>query len=272
MASQVVGRLPFMLLAIIGLLILTGIFFGVLFPKAADESRTGIAEVLDKVVGKEKVKAGEVFVDSEHLQATDNLKSRFKRMRDSPDAECFLSYKYNGGSDSGKNGFPVLGEKGTSILLEKRTGGIMFTVIGGAEGLQEHSSELIKDVQPCVISGGNVPSNFYDKFVNKMDGGIYYNQVDRILIGYGLDGLNENRIGYNSGDFLDFEDGGILFKKDKNICFFPTVDSSFPPGCDGSSAEGLDDDCLGVDKTIIGKSSGRLKECSVALTPPRLGP
>ena len=268
--ASTIEWIGYSLLAVFGLLFLAGIFFGVLFPKAAGETRKGIAGEIDKVIGKETLKAGEVFVEPYHLEVVDYLKRTIEKMRDSSVNECYLSYQYGAGSDKGKNGFPTLDEKGTSIILEAVPQGMKIYVVGGAEGLQEHSIKTIEGVSPCVISGGSVPQNFYNKFVTKQETGPYQTSVNKIQIKYDSSGFNENRIAYDKQKFLDFEDGGLLFKAGKNICLFPTVDFSWPADCDGNSADGLDDDCLGVEKNIISLSNGRLKECGTGLTPPRL--
>ncbi len=266
----VIKWLAFSLLAVFGLLILAGVFFGVLFPKTTMTTKSGLSEIASKIIGKEKILAGDVFVEPGHLQAIDYFKTRLVAAVDSVDDNCYVNYAYAGGSDDGRNGFPILGEKGTSLILAETAQGLRLTIIGGAEGLQEYSSEIIEGVKPCVISGGSVPANFYNKFVTGRETGTYFNPVTKIRIKYDLSGHNENRISYDSSSFFDFEDGGLLFKKGNNLCFFPTVDDGLDllRACDGSSSEGLDDDCLGIDKRIISLSPGRLQQCRLNLRPP----
>ncbi|MBS3139384.1 hypothetical protein J4479_00090 [Candidatus Woesearchaeota archaeon] len=272
MAQEVMVRLILFLLALLGLFVLAGTFFGVLFPKAAGETRTGILGAVDKYIGKETVKAGEIFVEPAHLAAVEKLKKIIMEMKDSPDEICYKSYKLVGGSDDGNNGFEELKEKGTSIIIERAIEGMLIAVKSGADGLQEHSSEVIKGVRPCVISGGEVPRNFYGKFVEGKETNAYYRPINnKIVIAYSTKDINQNRISYDHVLDLKFRDGGIIFKTGNNICFFPTVLKPRFLSCSGDSDDGLDDNCLGATKPILSLSQGRLKECSPPLIPPKLG-
>ncbi|HLC81897.1 MAG TPA: hypothetical protein VJH68_04530 [Candidatus Nanoarchaeia archaeon] len=280
MAKGQIKKVIFYLLPIIGLIVLASIFLVNLFPKAAGGSRNAILSWADKIAGKETVKAGAIVIEKTHLEAINNLKTTINKMKESSEPECYLSYQSGPGSDQGNNGFPALGQKGTKIVLEAVTSGTRVTVFGGEDGRQENSFEIIAGVTPCVISGGSVPQHFYDKFVlntmTKADDsfGAYHVFVNKIIIAYNTEGYDENRIAYDNSGFLDFEDGGLLFKAGSDICFFPTVDDIIDPSgsCDGDSAVGLDDDCLGAKKNIISLSQGRLKQCGSGPkpVPPRL--
>src|SRR3989344_4431243 len=162
MARGQIKRVIFYLLPIIVLIILASIFLVNLFPKATGQSRGAILSLADKIAGKETIKAGEIVINPAHLEAIDHLKIIIKRMISSSDSECYLSYQYGSGSDYrdnllGNNGFPSLGERGTRIVFEEISKGMRVTTFGGADGLQEYSSEVIEGVSPCVISGGSVP-------------------------------------------------------------------------------------------------------------------
>lgn len=202
-------------------------------------------------LGAEEVKGEKPELPQEHREALGWLKNRIEKTKGQK--QCFINYKLtNGGSAEGRNGLPELGKEGTSLLFQKADNDLIMIILGGVAGKQEISRETISEVNPCVISGistvptvfeerNTIPEDFYNTFLAATDDEPnHYNAVEKILITY--DG--ENRISYNDGPLLDFEDGGLLYTPDGNqVCFFPTKDGDGT--CDGDGSQGLDDDCLG---------------------------
>jgi hypothetical protein len=258
-------KLLLMILAIVVLIILAAAFFFPqkgLLPKAANTT-TSFTDIVNEAIGAKKTKAGNVEIPTNHVEAIKHLNDTIKKMKESSKEECIAYYKFGSGSDGGKNGLPELGEKGTSIIFSRESKGMRITVNGGADGIQEYSTELIEGVEPCVISGGDVPKGFHDKFFKNFQSVGYWRPVSNIVIKYdvgkklGLSAFNENRISYG-GDFIDFEDGGYIFKRKNLICFFPTNDQI---SCDGSSSDGLGDNCLGDGNEIAAVIRSRSLSC-----------
>lgn len=273
---EAVPKLALYILAIVIFIILFSFFFG---PgsgfNAVKKVFVGVKESVNVSIGASEVKGEKPVLPAEHKEAINLLKRTMEKMRSKK--QCFQNYQItSGGSDQGRNGLPILGEKGTSIILEKAGNDLRMILLGGIGGKQEISRDVMNDISPCVISGVSkaptifkdrytVPEDFYNTFLAADDHEENnYNPVNKILITY--DG-GENKISYNNGPLLDFEDGGFLYTPDgKNVCFFPTKDGD--DTCDGdSNAEGLDDDCLGEagDNDLISVpallKAGELKWC-----------
>jgi hypothetical protein len=258
-----IPRLLLMILAFIVLLVLGAAFLFPqkgLLPKAANAT-TSFGDLLDQAIGASQTESVGVTISSEHKEAVKHLKEKIVEMRESGEDECFGYYKFKTGSNGGKNGLPPLGEDGTKIEFSVVNEGMGVRVFKGEEeGTQEYTFETIENVIPCVISGGSVPANFYNKIVNSGSNTNYHNSVENVVIKFDDSRLfdsNENRISYK-GEFLDFEDGGFLFKKGKNICFFPTVDGG---SCSGKSNVGLEAGCLGRGTVISNLISLRGLRC-----------
>ena len=260
-------KIILMVLALVVFIILAAAFFFPqkgLLPKATNAT-TSFGDVLDQAIGKSTTKSGGIIVESKHLEAIKKLKEKIIEMRDSSKQECFGYYKFGVGSDSGRNGLPELGEDGTTIEIFKRSDGMEIRVLKGeANALQEYSAEKVVEVTPCVIGGGVIPRNFHNKFLGSgSTTGSYFNEVDQIFIKYdvgeylGIADENKNRISHG-GKWIDFEDGGFLFKSGKHICFFPTEDDD---ACDGSSSEGLGAGCLGRGTAISSLISSKGLRC-----------
>lgn len=259
MVNEVVQKLITYIIPIIVLILLIIVFFG------PEKGFTKLKEITSKLpdvkIGLPQTTGEKPVLPEAHAEAINNLKKAIDTMADATKS-CF--YLYNPSFMAG-NGFPLLREKGTSIILTKETGGTRLTVKGGIDGLQEISSDLLRDsqdvpldVSPCVISGvsststifkerNTIPQDFYNTWIEPTDyEADHYLPVQTIEIKTIGD---ENKIQYNNGGFLDFNDGGFVYTPDdKHICFFPTKRGN--PFCDGDGELGLDDDCLGFgDKT-----------------------
>jgi len=219
----------------------------------------GIAESV--TIGAEKIDAQKPVLPREHQEAITNLKRTIESVRGKEN--CIVKYSLHT-SNKGDNGFPELGEKGTSIILKKSGGDTRLGVLGGISGKQEISRETIEGVQPCVIAGGNTAKNFYNRFVlGNTAFRSFYNPVDQVVIAHdsSVGKFNENRIFYTgSAGFADFKDGGWLFVSGNNICFFPTEDD-FDGVCVGDSANGLDDSCLIESSADINAVFNKVQRC-----------
>lgn len=233
------------------------------FEKIKD-SLSGIIKFADQNIGigAEEIKAEKTVLSKEREEAVKKLSETIRKMSGS---NCFANYKSGPGSNNGRNGLPELGKEGVSLVFEKTGEGMALVIKGGIAGKQEIKRELFSGVQPCVISGKTGedihPLIFEENIlrtnllVDPADlleeelfppsisvSGKHYLAVDKIEIKYDLSGFNENRIAYTLegqiSDFLDFEDGGYLYKTGNLVCFFPTNDA-------GTNVLGLNDDLLG---------------------------
>ncbi|MBI2668532.1 hypothetical protein HYX14_01690 [Candidatus Woesearchaeota archaeon] len=224
-------------IAIITGVIIIGIFF---VPESGALEKVKAASLKAKEflpkIGAEELKAGAVEIPAEHWQQIRKLKEAIETMK-AGDGGCFLNY----------GGFPPLGEKGTSIVLEHDASkdATIISVYGGAGGTQL-STELslsIIGIVPCVIAGSeDLVKGFEQTYLNPASSqerstAAYFNPVTRVKIAFDTGGWDENRIDYGAG-LQDFEGQAWLFTPDnRHICFFPTVDGA-------SSAQGLNDDDL----------------------------
>lgn len=240
---EAISKLAMYILAIVIFIILFSFFFG---PgsgfDAVRKAFSGVKESVNISIGASQVKGEKPALPAAQKEAISLLKRTMEKMKGKE--QCFQNYKITGGgSDDGRNGLPLLGEEGTSIILEKEGDDMRMIILGGISGKQEISREIITAVNPCVVSGKNVhgesiPRDFQSHFTENRGSQdtSYYNAVEKILIT--SDG-SENKISYNDGTLLDFEDGGLIYTSDgRHICFFPTEDF-------GTSSEGIDDDLLG---------------------------
>ena len=216
------------------------------------EAVTGVVNI---TIGAEELTGEKPTIPEEHRKAIRKLVDTIKGMVDSERTNCFANY--------GK--LPDLGEEGTSISFQLKGDKTVMVIGGGAGGKQEVSYEEIEGFKPCVIAGPEntnekandkvVAENFYDNFLRKdfdcagCDMWVcpegcdvpYWTMSKQIII------KEKETIVYD-GTVGDFEDGGWLYKNNNGyICFFPTVDGDIFGNCDGSNADGLDDDCLGED-------------------------
>jgi len=217
----------------------------------------GIQDYVPEISGfGDKINATPVDIPPEHKQAVNSLTDSINLMLKSPNHNCFHQY----------NGVQELGEYGTSLIFEHSEGKTTLLVYSGADSRQliTDLTTDFEDMIPCVIAGSSaITKNFDQRFLNdKTESSNYFNPVEKITIAYNLEGLNENRIDYGNG-FKDFEGQFWLFTPDnKQICFFPTIDGD--ANCDGSSPDGLDDDCFqysdeeGINYQVINK---QLIEC-----------
>lgn len=217
------------------------------FPKVVKVVE-GIKSYLPNIeTGAEEISGKTPEISEEHRQAVQSLADTIRKMLDSEKENCFAQYQ----------ALPNLGEQGTVIELSDNE--MVVETLGGKQVLTDFSNELSETVHgfiPCVIAGDKeIVSNFDKLFLNEKgwadkekDIGLnHFSLADLIVISYNLEGLNENRISYSADKkFRDFEDYGYLYKPAAGvICFFPTVDGNNI--CDGSSEDGLDDDCLAGD-------------------------
>lgn len=221
------------------------------FPKV-QQAFEGIKSYLPDIeTGAKEISGKTPEISEEHNQAIRSLADTIRKMLDSEKENCFAQYQV----------LPNLGEQGTVIELSDNE--MVVRTLGGKQVLTDFSNELSETVHgfiPCVIAGDKeIVSNFDKLFLNEkgwadkkknLEGEYFsshFSLVDLIIISYNLEGLNENRISYSANKtFRDFEDYGYLYKPaDGIICFFPTVDGNNV--CDGSSEDGLDDDCLAGD-------------------------
>ena len=263
-----ITKLALYTLAIVIFIILLSFFFGSGSGFAAvKEVFSGVKESVNLSIGAEEVEGEKPELPKEFNEPIGNLKRTIETMQGKE--ACFSEYKVTGGgSNEGRNGLLELGEDGVSIVFEKDGNNMQMVIFGGVGGQQEISREIIAKTNPCVISGekdgNNIPLNFYQRHLQKQEIATetHFLPVEKITITY--DG--ENRISYNNGDLLDFEDGGFLYTPDgKQVCFFPTKDGDGT--CDGETINGLDDDCLGNaredDLGSITKlyKAGELKVC-----------
>jgi hypothetical protein len=224
-----------------------------------------------------------VKLPENHQEAVLKLNTTIHQMLSSSNKNCFANYATVLPENDVYSGFPLLEEKGTSIIMNYNNGETDFRIYGGAGGQQLVTTLLfsIEDMRPCVIAGSNeVTENFYSSFLkNGQDQAylnthpFYHTPVSQIQIKYDVEG-NPDYIGdcihgnaiRVPGDSKEVNvqcnnllDGGWLFTPDnKQICFFPTnyfVDYS---------STGLDDDLVsGNDPRSIRSRmrSGGLTAC-----------
>ncbi|MDP3733776.1 MAG: hypothetical protein Q8R37_00975 [Nanoarchaeota archaeon] len=239
---EAIPKLALYILAIVIFIILFSFFFGSNSGfNAVKKVFSGVKESVNVSIGASQVKGEKPVLPAEQKEAINLLKRTMEKMKGKQ--QCFQKYQTTGGgSDQGRNGLPrnglpLLGEEGTSIILEKAGNDLRMILLGGVAGKQEISRDIIPGINPCVISGENIPARFQSQFIEKL-GPVsdYYNAIDKVMIIF--DG-SENKISYNDGPLLDFEDGGFLYTPDgAQVCFFPTNDAS-------TNDDGLDDDFLG---------------------------
>ena len=232
-----------------------------------EKVKTVVSGIIGQVsVGAKQTPGEKPVIPAEQQQAIDNLKATIVKMSKSDKNKngCFGNYNPSfslGGGEIKAQGFPVLG--GTSINILQEGKKMRLTVFGGADGRQEVSSEIVSDgenpldVTPCVISGRDaaeksVPLSFYQKIIIHEEpvAGNFFLPVEEIVINRN----GNNKLSYNKGANINFDDGGFLCTPDgQNICFFPTKNGNF--ACDGNdNPDGLDDDCLGEGKYSDGES------------------
>lgn len=214
------------------------------------------------VIGAEEIKNEKLALPQEHREAIEGLKRTIEAVKNKEN--CIIKYSIHP-SNNGDNGFPELGRKGTTIVFKKAGGGMRLGVLGGVGGKQEIYREVIEGVQPCVVAGAKTAENFYARFIlGNAAFRSFYNPVDQVVISYDEAKLSkdENRILFTgSSGFVDFKDGGWLFKGGKNnLCFFPTKDD-FDGICEGDSVEGLDDSCLIASSSDVNAVFNKVPRC-----------
>lgn len=181
---------------------------------------------------------GSVALPDEHRSQVVSLKETISVMLASSKTRCFGEY----------TAFSALDETSLTLAQRQEGGGSILIVKAGAGGKQvvtDLSSEY-PTLIPCVVSGGMVVSNFGKNFLadpkQLVEG--HFEEVSAITVRLddgGYLGSTHNRINFGSG-FIDFNDGGFLYKPDENhICFFPTASGS---SCEFDSPEGISEGCL----------------------------
>lgn len=211
------------------------------FPKLRDTSLDTYN--FDFGVGQKVLSASEVTISETHQKEVDSLRSAITQMMAADAVDNSFYYL--------KDGFSSF-EDGVAINAFEQGGNTHFVIQGGAGAEQTHQQFTIPGMKLCVIAGSSsVTSNFYDNFLSTATSTEekeltepYFTEVAQIQIAYNDPrlGFAENRIDYGEG-FKDFEGDEWLFTPNRtHICFFPTVDGN--KVCDGSKADGLDDDCF----------------------------
>ncbi|MBT4805169.1 hypothetical protein HON71_03280 [Candidatus Woesearchaeota archaeon] len=204
-------------------------------------------------IGDKGLSASKPDISTEHKAQLTNLKNAIEKMLSSSEKNCFANY----------GGFSPLGEKGTSIVMTRSDGGTKFRVLGGAGGdqLVTDLSFEIEGMIPCVIAGDSTITKNFDKsfLTGKSIVDNHFRNVNSITLHYyegaTLACKNGNQIlvpelgkDIVNDECFNFQDAGIIYTPDnEHICFFPTILGDAAGNCDGSSAEGLDNDCLGED-------------------------
>jgi len=233
-------------------------------PKLLQAAQKPVEKIIKSVkFGGEELKAEKPTLPEEHQTAVDKLVRTINIMLRSPEKECFMNYKVK---DYGTRGLPEFGEEGTSLEFALSDGRTLLTIRGGIQGGHIVDQISFSGMKPCVISGESkttsVAALFDGKILDNLDikeG--YYKPVDIITIAFEAPWFdtNENRIRYEK-EWLDFEDGGYLFKAENNhICFFPTNDG-------GINDEGLNKHLLYDEKvessipSLLNK--GKITRCS----------
>ena len=217
----------------------------------AREAGDDIIKDTDINIGANEISSGTPTIPEEHSLAVNSMINAIRdEMLKEDRKDCFETYGYGDG-----NGFPLLGEDGTSIIIRASPGETRIRVLGGESGQQLVEYHRIFGMQPCVIAGGRlcpiISSNnifnsfmFYNKFF--VDSAFsnecpYYQEVNEIRI-YQDD--DKNIIVYD-GIEAEFEDGGWLVTPGNGlICFFPTLDDDdYCEADDYGDKEGLNERC-----------------------------
>ncbi len=231
-------------------------------------------------VGAKEELGSKPEIPEEHQKALKKLIQTMEDMRDGVDNNCFANYDLG----TGNHGLPLLGEKGTSIVLtyNPKTDSTEVDVLGGKEGVQELSQyhQELKGIKPCVIAGqytgqNYIADNFYYTFlgpnVGKVNGANYF-PMDKLTMAYDNPGVASKGNVFLGNNYLDgksnnmYDDGFLFTPDNKHICFFPTFKGG--TDCNGAYQWGLDDDCLqkadsgDTDSVAHRLSSGWLNYCA----------
>jgi hypothetical protein len=223
-----------------------------------NEVKDVTAKEIDKVIkdideatliGEEQIKAGEI-IPARHTKEIRAFGEAVEKIKNGED-NCFVQF----------SGFSPLGEKGTVITWDARGEEDSFSV-AGFDGLRldtdlnKEMNLVLRGMKPCVISGKDVPQNFFNNFLLKGTTlkNPYFSLVRNLKIKIG----EENKIETDLGGPFDFEGDEWLFGLNSSrVCFFPTASTAFSN--DGMLGSYFDKEFYASDSVPVGAFE-KLKE------------